>query len=409
MRCYTYWNYQCGSDVTIRLTDPRVPTSAPDPTGINGPQVHVIRLGGEYVSEITPAGLTPTGRPFAMSLRPYIEYNAEALAAAGITHYRWSYRRLTLADGATPVADTWHVLSRNVTHHYTEIAGDGSWHVKPFELGPDPAVAGIAFKLRPTEPPLLPGALNGWWTSLGVDSLISGYFDSQLAAIPAEETALSGGAKHAAGFFQLKLEVLRIVGGAPVPANLARDGFIIPPDPVPSSGDFVPVTAPVSMVELVDPMNPATSQVSAFFMTLRIDNYPCEAVINNVTVGAEVSGPCGMIGYTGNPSAVLSFKARHPQNFATFSFNVVKGSSGSVEYANGSVGDPNPDGYTRSSASVFTKSIPVATLLNGAGTSCTSAAFAEGLYVNALATDGYGEINAFDRSDMKAFGLTPAS
>ena len=74
-----------------------------------------------------------------------------------------------------------------------------------------------------------------------------------------------------------------------------------------------------------------------------------------------------------------------------------------------SVGDPGPDGYTRSSAGVFTKSIPVSTLLNGAGTSCTSAAFAEGLYVNALATDGYGEINAFDRSDRKAFGLTPAS
>jgi hypothetical protein len=55
------------------------------------------------------------------------------------------------------------------------------------------------------------------------------------------------------------------------------------------------------------------------------------------------------------------------------------------------------------------KSIPVATLLNGAGTSCASAAFAEGLYVNALATDGYSEINAFDRSDMKAFGLTPAT
>ncbi|MGE5794067.1 MAG: hypothetical protein ACM36B_15330 [Bacteroidota bacterium] len=36
------------------------------------------------------------------------------------------------------------------------------------------------------------------------------------------------------------------------------------------------------------------------------------------------------------------------------------------------------------------KSIPVATLLNGAGTSCS-------------------EINAFDRSDMKAFGLTPAT
>jgi hypothetical protein len=144
-------------------------------------------------------------------------------------------------------------------------------------------------------------------------------------------------------------------------------------------------------------------------MTLRIDNYPCEALINNVTVGSAVSGPCGMIGYTGNPNATLSFKARHPQNFATFTFNVVKGSSGSVEHVHASVGDPSPDGYTRSSASVFSKSIPVATLLNGAGTSCPSAAFAEGLYVNALATNGYGEIDAFDRSDMKAFGLTPAS
>jgi hypothetical protein len=44
----------------------------------------------------------------------------------------------------------------------------------------------------------------------------------------------------------------------------------------------------------------------------------------------------------------------------------------------------------------------VATLLGA----CPQAAFAENLYVQATATDGYSQLWYLDRSDTKAFALT---
>jgi hypothetical protein len=74
--------------------------------------------------------------------------------------------------------------------------------------------------------------------------------------------------------------------------------------------------------------------------------------------------------------------------------------------ASGSVGDSPINGFVRDPSSHFTKSgisVPAMTA------PCTKAAFAENLYVWALATDGWYRLNYLDASaPPKAFALEPA-
>ena len=319
--CNVHWNYPCGTEVILRVTDPRVPTAQP-PGTLAGTKVHVIRNGYQYVSQITAGGLTVDNAPFGGVIRPYVEFAATELAAAGITHYRWSYKRLTLGDGTTPASDTWHVMDNTVHRHYTEIAGDGTWAIKPFLLGPDLAVSGPAvFKIQPQNPPLLASSLNGWWSLYSMpDDEVSAYFNSAAAD--------AFGATFVAGKFMLKLELFRIVAGAPVLATLPRDGFVIPPNPPVTGGVITPVPAPNDMVDL-----DGSGNVLAFHMTLRVDNNPCTANIHDTIVNGHAAGPCGMIGFTPGSNAQMAFLAHHPHDFARFWFSTIKGSSGAVAAA----------------------------------------------------------------------------
>lgn len=391
--CHVHWNYPCGSEVTIRITDPRVPAAPPANT-LGGTRVHIVRNGHHFVSQITAGGLTVDQAPFGGVIRPYVEFAATELAAAGITHYRWSYQRLTLGDGTTGVSDAWHVMDHTVHRHYTEIAADDTWSLKPFLVGPDPAISSTAlFRIPPQDPPLLPGSQNGWWSLYTMpDDEVSAYFNSAAAD--------AFGEPFVAGKFRLKLELFRLVGGAPVLATLPRDGFVIPPDPPVSGGVITPVQAPDSMVDL-----DASGEVHAFHFTLRIDNNPCVAAIHDTIVNGQAAGPCGMIAFTPGSSAQMAFRAHHPHDFARFSFRTVKGSSGAVTAATTGetpVSTPVVNGFVRNASSVFSKAVPVATLLGD----CPQAAFAENLHVEAMATDGYGPLWYLNRSDTKAFALT---
>jgi hypothetical protein len=54
--CDTYWNYVCGSEVTVRVTDPRVPWCGDDPP-LPGKQVAVLSIGhSKYDRNSTPVG-----------------------------------------------------------------------------------------------------------------------------------------------------------------------------------------------------------------------------------------------------------------------------------------------------------------------------------------------------------------
>jgi hypothetical protein len=167
----------------------------------------------------------------------------------------------------------------------------------------------------------------------------------------------------------------------------------------------VPTAAPDPEHLILD----GAGKTVAFRLVLHVDNNPCQAEIYETTVGAASAGPCGFIEYPAGSSAHISFKARHPHDFATFSFGTYRGSTGAVAIAcaSGSVGASPLNWFVRNMASVFAKDVLVADLI--AGCPGGRAAFAETLHLDALATDGWSILDYLDRDAVpKAFALTPA-
>lgn len=415
--CNTYWDYVCGSDVTLRVTDPRVPWCDDEPP-LPGKQVAFLTMGRNYSptqiqrhSAGANEGLTTDGRPFGGSLEPHVWFG-DGLLGAGITHYRWSYRRLG-SSGA------WHALDHDVVRHYGEIMADSTLTFRPFLLGPDPAYAGEnVFKLRPPDPPLNLGAVSSSWAP-EVDprsNSASAYFLSHL---------LDGGdAITGAGKYELKLELLRIVAGVPQVVNLTDEGVLlkIPTVDAPFGLGTVPTRqVPADLAYPFDPMEEhvirdGASKIVAFRLVLHVDNNPCQADIYDVWVDnpLNLAGPCGFISYGDKHTsqAHISFKAYHRNQFATFSFLVVKGSTGGVAAASagGLVGMPQNGFANNASTGVFTKDVPVSALLDANGVTCIKAAFGETNYVAALAVDGWGRLDYLDASAMpRAFALEPTS
>ena len=412
IRCNTHWDYACGSEVTIRVTDPRVPWCG-DPNPLPGKQVAVMLIGnGVSMPEIQRAsagvneGLTLTGEPFGGSLEPHVWFG-DALIASGITHYRWSYRRLTLADGVTASVGSWHAMDKDVVRHYAEVLADSTLTFKPYLLGPDPAFAGQnLFKIRPVSPPLNPGAVSSSWAPEvdARENTAGAFFLSHL---------LDGGnPSTGAGKYELKLELFKSDGS---PVNLSTEGILLK---VPTSaGPFGPGTVNTELVahspalpgDMEDRViRDGAGKIVAFRLVLRVDNNHCEAEIYPVSVDGHTADDCGFTQYHDKTSSntYVSFKARHPNNFATFSFTIARGSVGVVETASGSVSS-NPStvgGYARSAASVYSNNVPVADLLG----TCSKAAFAENLHVDALATDGWSTLDYLDADAIPvAFALEP--
>ena len=187
--CNTYWDYACGTEVTLRLTDPRVAPCGGD-VNLAGLQVAILAIGdGVSVHEIQPAaagaaeGLTTAGEPFGGSLEPHVWFGRTALIAAGITHYRWSYRHLTASDGVTGVSDGWHTLGRQVIRHYAVIdltPPDFKLSFPPYPLGPDPVFPGQdLFQIQPVNPP--PGG-DGWAPIDAHEDSASAFFLTHLLA-----------------------------------------------------------------------------------------------------------------------------------------------------------------------------------------------------------------------------------
>ena len=114
--CSTYWNYVCGTEITIRVSDPRVPGCEDEPD-LPGCQVVVLSLGrGIAVRQVqtagTAEGLTTGGAPFGGSLEPRLDFSrTELITGKNIPYYRWSYRRLTAPDGGPGPVDAGSVPS----------------------------------------------------------------------------------------------------------------------------------------------------------------------------------------------------------------------------------------------------------------------------------------------------------
>jgi hypothetical protein len=131
-------------------------------------------------------------------------------------------------------------------------------------------------------------------------------------------------------------------------------------------------------------------------LRLHIDNNPCTAAIAPAVVGAVAAdATCGLLHYGSTANAVqLAFTASHPNGFARYTFDVVRGAT--LVLSDSGAAGPAPG--------IHTLAPTVAALLGP----CSSAGFAESLHVEASATDGWGRQSQYDAVPLpRAFVLSP--
>ena len=417
IRCNTWWNYVCGSEVTIRLHDPRV-RGCDDRPEVLGKKVVVktigrqVSMGEIYRQSAVPALAAREGQvregwidatkpsPFGATLEPRVDFGS-GLAGAGITHYRWSYRTL----GSTSEAD-WRVIDEPVSRHYRVATPPGSPTIySSVQIGPDTALTGYYAIIDP----VLPSNGEDW------EVLDEGY---DLASAHFDTTGLSPGK------YELKLELFKIVAGVPQRVVLRAAGApsadvevyeIIDPAPL-VEGSYT--TTPPTADRL---LNDASANTVAYRLVLHVDNRVCFGTINDVTVNGIPAGRCGFLEYNAlTDTANVSFRASHPANFASFSFELVRVTTQVAEgTASGLVDDATAGGFART-GDTFSTTPPLSidTLMRSGlppgETPCVRAAFAEWLHVYALATNGYDRLSGLDaprpgdpaQVHLRAFAIT---
>lgn len=133
----------------------------------------------------------------------------------------------------------------------------------------------------------------------------------------------------------------------------------------------------------------------------RVDNNQCRAMLWPPRVGANAADACGILRYTALTDTVtLTFTAAHPNNFADFSFGLIRGHN-----------NPPPPviaGATSGQVSAATNPGTITGTVAGLLGPCAAggmAAFAESLYVAARANNGWSRQSQYDASDLLAFTL----
>lgn len=379
--CYTHWNYECGTEVTLYTQSPFAPTCSPcQPVDAPNNWVLVMAVGNLSLQRIrgtsvdlepttTSAnlGLTDWGAPFGGLLRFRVEFDHALREDLGVRYYRMSFRRAGTPDDFTPITGS-------VVRHYTkEVGMDLILQVYP--LGPqDVGAEHHLFEIPPALPP------EGQWSFPdAVEDLTSAKFNT---------TAL-GAAASTDGNYEVKLDLFDS-SGAPIDIATLNINYRVPAV-ADLAGNID--TDDAAVLGLVDG--------NSFVMQVHVDNNPCFGELATPLLNGTPADPaCGVLTYDpANPGTVgLSFEASHPNRFANYSLTLVRGETsitGLLTPAGIVAGTAGPSG------SSFSASASASTLLGG----CTVAGFAEHLYVAAMATDGWSRQQHLDDSDLEAFVL----
>ena len=404
--CNTYWNYACGTDVTIRVTDPRVPGCEEEPD-LPGCQVVVLSLGRSVaVREVQTTGtegLTTAGEPFGATLEPRVDFSrTELIDVKGIPYYRWSYRRLSGPDGVTTTVDSssvpvnvWSVMTRDVYRHYKVGTSFPSDFMGPMPTsGPGAAPAPNLFRIRPLVPP----AGNEWVVLNETIDLATAYFDTATLAGAPVGSGPSFPDDLAAGRYELKLELFDATGTLVDWTANGIDLRITDQDAPFGTGTITTSPAPDYNRILVG------ANTMGFRMVVRVDNNRCFADILPVGGTVTPDPSCGFHNYNSPlDTASLSFIARHPNNFATYAFSTALATNPPKPGAStsGTVGDAGSNGFNQVGAFNYSKDVVISTLLG----TCSNAAFSERLDVMARATNGYGTLTGYNAHDNAAFAL----
>ena len=409
-----FWDYICNTNVTLTVTDSRVPIGC-RPTQTTS-FFEIVSIGsGALPSRIhqrtvtnpvtlakggvtANTGLIPMGyggeSPFGSHLVIYANTGI-GFPSADSTHYRCIYKKTSDPD----IDSSWtSVNNGSFFRYYNEefdIGGGNSQVLtKGYELKD---VNGLDFYKITHEDveddlglPVAP-VLNREWAS-------DVYPIAVLDSTKLDDT-----------HYDIRVEIYKKV----------------------SPSSFTLTTIAKSVFKVPDPTNPAMSQDApdellarvthggvtsfAFEMTIRVDNNSCGAAIDNALANGAAADPqCGMLSYGANKNVplTLGFKAKHINDFATMSFSVIRGNANPIppSNANGEVGNSPLGDYTGTNIvdpdathnrHFVSNTLTVSQFLG----TCEGAAFSQNLYVAALATDGSQRLNGYDASSVAAFAL----
>jgi hypothetical protein len=394
--CHTYWNYVCGTEVTLVTRHPLAHACPPCPPvvapnnwvlfmalgntsvwGIHG--VNAATAVGAPGHQASRFGLLQDTNPWGGSLRPRLEFDNSLRDTLGVKYYRVSYKRQSEPQTA------WRPSTDAVNRHYThEVAGD--LILEQYPLGPSTVGASAhLYEIPPALPP------TGQW------SIPNAVLDTQSAVVPTGAVApgvdfnsagLPAGPDEG-GLWQIKVELFNTAGALVDPEGLGITWRV--PDTTDLSGTIG--TADAATLGLVDAAR------NCMVITVRVDNNPCAAGIGSPTLdGSPAADACGVMDYTSRSQTVTTpFVALQRNGFANYSFFVQRGAV------------TPPEVTVSGTAATSAPAMPPAPTetVGGLLDSCNTAGFTENLYVAHLATDGWSRQSQHDRSAVRAFVLAP--
>ncbi len=399
--CFTRWNYQCGTEVEIKVWHPLALTCPPCPD-YEAPPKHVLAMaignlrlseihGTSPEAELTTAlaadssllGITAKGEPFAGLCRLHLEFDAGDLLPAGITHYRVQWRKGSSGQ--------FKDLAGECNRHYRysiEVDGEDVVVIEPYKLGPE-EVGGTPnlFRIPPVMPP------KGVWSlpDKVEDSTNAKFPTALLPPVGNPGVLLPAALLAQAGKYELKVDLFRNDGTRIDGADLAAEGITYRVPRRPNSAGIIhtanAASAPLGLV----------SDGSLIF-TLHVDNVPASASIAAPhTPSATADGSCGVLEYGATSDVVtMPFTAAHPNGFASYHFDVRRVDS-VLATDEGDV----PGGSL---------ALAVGDMLGACAAQVGGvAAFAEHLHVYTTATNGWGRVLGNDAHAVRAFVLSPQS
>jgi hypothetical protein len=376
--CHTWWDYACGSEVTLITTSPFAqtcppcqPVIAPDhwvlAMAVGNTSLAAVRGTSVALQGTTTSsnlGLTGGGAPWGGYLRLRFEFDHTIRTDLNVRYYRVRWRKVGSGN-------PWVDLDEAVWRHYAHMVGPVLM-IEPYKLGPQ-AVGGTPnlFEVPPALPPL------GQW------SIPDAVVDTTSAAFPSSGLAPAGGGE---GLYDFELTLFDAAGNA-VNANTLGIAYRVP-----TTLDLT-ATIPTANAALLGLVTAAGRLV----YRLHLDNNECTAALQPPEIGGTASAdPCGLLRYDPGDSVTLEWQALHPNGFATYHHGVVKGATPIAPPVSSSgVVGPAPGTHLETHA--------VAALLGA----CTIAGFAETVSVWAMATNGWSRLSGYDDHAIQAFALAP--
>lgn len=375
IQCYTYWNYNCGEEVTLYTTSPFARTCPPCPPVIAPNNWVLVMAVGNYpvnliqhddaqadygrATQARSGG--QVGSPFGGFLRFRVEFDNSLRDDLNVQYYRMSWRKAGTSAMFMP-------LDTEVHRHYTHEVGS-ELVLEAYSLGPQ--VVGTQsnlFEIPPALPPL------GQWSVPDVlEDLTSAKFNTTALVPPAEH-----------GLYEIKLELFDASGN---PVDIGTTGIQYRMPDTDDLNGTIP-TADAATLGLVDG--------DAFVMTLHIDNNSCSASLPAPMLNGTPANDCGVLDYDpASPGTVqMPFTAAHPNDFANYNFVLRRGVN--------VLTPPTVTGQPVASAMS-----PISATVNSLLGACPVAGYSESVYVAATAFNGWSRLSGLDAQANRAFVLAP--